>query len=283
MGRALEIVSGFATNPGATLTGLTASTGLSYTVRGTDLTKNTWLLAAWAFNPTAGELRIFSARLHDQSQGIRNRVTANLAMPLVGGPVNDAFAQRLYAQDGLTVQLSGGGAEIDTASLLIAYEDLGGVAGRYIDNPTLMKQGINWVTAEVTVTATTDGKFGGAVAINSSLTNLIANTDYAVLGGMSDTRGGAVRVNGVDFGNLGPGFPAEPSARYLTQNWFQQLSAAYQAPYIPVFNSANQTAVNIDVQSNGSGGTYIVNLWLVQLAPGTATVAPATAPGTQPH
>src|SRR5437588_9328896 len=98
MGRALELVSGFATNPGATLTNLTASTGLSYTVRGTDLSKNTWLLAAWAFNPTAGELRIFSARLHDQSQGIRNRVTANLGMPLVGGPVNDAFAQRLYAQ-----------------------------------------------------------------------------------------------------------------------------------------------------------------------------------------
>lgn len=285
MPRALEVVAGFATNPGATFTVLTASTGTSFTVRGTDATKPAWLLSSWAFNATAGELRIRSTKLHDFQQGIRNRVTAAFSGPLFPGHTNASFAQRLYSQDALTVELTGGGAEIDTAALLIAYDDLQGIAGRFIDQPTLKKLGLNAVTVEVTVTAVATGNFGGAVAINSTNDNLIANTDYAVLGGMTDTRGDAVGVTGVDFGNFRVGFPAEPSIRDETQNWFEQLSIAFNAPYIPVFNSANKAATTVDVQTNGAGGTYIINLECVQLAPGVgpgmtgAAVAGASQPG----
>lgn len=283
MPRALEIIAGFVTNPGATLTTLTMSTGLSAVVRGTDTTKNTWLLSSWAFNATAGEFRITSPRLHDQVQGIRNRVSAALTAPLIPGHTNGSYAQRLYAQDNLTLQLSGGGAELDCAALLIGYDDLAGVAGRFIDQPTLKKAGVNIVTAEVTVTAVATGNFGGSVAINSSFDNLIANTDYAILGAMTDTRGCAGRITGVDLGNLGVGFPLEPTLRDETQNWFEQLSIAFNAPYIPVINSANKSATNIDVQTNGAGGTFIINLAMVQLAPGQVPVqATATGGGQQP-
>ncbi len=283
MGRAIEAVVGFATNPGVTLTTVTASTATSFVIRGTDTTKGTWLLSAFAFNVTAGELRITSPRLHDQVQGIRNRVTAAFVSPLIGGPIGAGYTQRLYAQDGLTVQISGGGAEIDSACLLIAYDDLAGVAGRFIDQATLKKAGQNVVTAEVTVTAVVTGNFGGSVAINSTFDNLIANTDYAILGGMTDTRGTAVGIVGVDLGNLKLGFPAEPSLRNETNNWFEMLSDAFNAPYIPVINSSNKAATNIDVATNGAGGTYIVNLQLVQLAPGTVPpAAPPGAGGTQP-
>src|SRR6266852_4968978 len=152
MPRALELVAGFATNPGATFTTLTPSTGTSFTVRNTDPNKAVWLMSSWAFNATAGELRIRSTKLHDFQQGIRNRVTAAFSGPLIGGPHNAMFAQRLYAQDALTVELTGGAAEIDTASLLIAYDDLQGIAGRFIDQATLKKIGQNKVTVEVTVT-----------------------------------------------------------------------------------------------------------------------------------
>lgn len=290
MGRAIEAVAGFATSPGATLTTLTASTGTSFTVRGTDTSKGTWLLGAWAFNATAGEFRITSPRLHDQIQGIRNRITAAQTAVVIAGPTNAGYAQRLYAQDNITVQLSGGGAELDTATLLIAYDDLAGVAGRFIDQTMLRKLGQNVLTVEVTVVAVTTGNFGGSVAINSSFDTLIANTDYAILGGMTDTRGDTVGITGVDLGNIKIGFPAEPALRTLTQNFFEQLSVAFApegststAPYIPVINSANKAATNIDVQTNGAGGTYVINLQLVQLAPGG--VPPATPPGaggTQP-
>jgi hypothetical protein len=282
LGRALEVIGGQATNPGATLTTLTFSTGQSSVIRGTDTTKGTWLLSTMAFNATAGELRITSPRLHDQAQGIRNRVTAAFSGPLTPGHTNGAFAQRLYAQDNLTVQLSGGGAEIDTAALLVGYDDLAGVAGRFIDQPTLRKNGINMVTIEVTVTGVVTGLFGGAVAINSTFDTLIANTDYAIVGGMTDTRCCAVGVTGVDLGNLRSGFPGEPSLRDETQNWFQQLSIANNAPYIPVINSANKSQTNVDVLTTGTGGTFIVNLELVQLAPGAVPTTTATAAGTQP-
>lgn len=287
MPRALEVVAGFATNPGATLTALTASTGTSFTVRGTDASKPAWMLSSWAFNATAGELRIRSTKLHDFQQGIRNRVAAALTMPLAPGHTNGSFAQRLYAQDALTVELSGGGAELDCAALLVAYDDLQGIAGRFIDQPTLKKNGLNIVTAEVTVTAVATGNFGGSVAINSSFDTLIANTDYALLGAMTDTRGCAIGITGVDFGNFRVGVPCEPTMRDETQNWFEQLSLAFNAPYIPVFNSANKAATTVDVQTNGAGGTYIINLVLVQMAPGAvgagatgAAVAGAAQPGS---
>jgi hypothetical protein len=273
MGRAMELVAGFATNPGATLTTLTPSTNTSFTVRGTDTSKPTWLASAFAFCATAGELVIKSPRLHDNVQGIRNRVTAAFTTPLISTPYQYAFLQRLYAQDNLSVLISGGGAELDNAALVILYEDLAGVAGRFIDIPTLTKSGINYVTAEVTVVGVTTGNFGGAVAINSTFDTLKANTDYAIVGGMTDTRGCAVGITGVDLGNLRVGFPAEPTLRDLTNDWFVNLTAAVGKPYIPVINSANKSAITIDVNTNGAGGTYIVNLLLVEMTPGAVPAA----------
>src|SRR5258708_39013770 len=94
MGRAIEVVAGFATNPGATFTQLTASTGQSFTVRGTDITKPTWLFDTWAFNAVAGELRIRAPRLHDFFSGIRNRVTAASTPNLFLDPTGASYAQR---------------------------------------------------------------------------------------------------------------------------------------------------------------------------------------------
>src|SRR5260370_4675616 len=146
MPRALEVVAGFATNPGATFTGLTASTGTSFTVRNTDPNKAVWLLDAWAFNASAGELRIRSTKLHDFQQCIRNRITAALTVPVQGGHNNSMYAQRLYAQDALTVELTAGAGESDTASLLILYEDLQRASGRFIDDAFRQGNALNEVT-----------------------------------------------------------------------------------------------------------------------------------------
>jgi hypothetical protein len=287
MGRALELVGGRTTAPGAVLTTLTPNTGQSFTVRGTDTSKGTWLLNAWSFEATAGVLRITSPRLHDQVQGIRHAVTVAFPSPLMPGPQTASIAQRLYAQDNMTVQLSGGGAgEIDVASLLIAYDDLGGVNGRFIDVPTLKKNGLNQVTAEVTCVAVVTGDWGGAVAINSTFDNLIANTDYAILGGLVDVVGCSVGITGVDLGNLRCGFPCDPGMRHDTNNFFMKLAEIYGAPYIPVFNSANKTQTIIDVMTGNAGGTYLIDLNLVQLQPGSvaggstgAAAAGAAQPG----
>jgi hypothetical protein len=121
-----------------------------------------------------------------------------------------------------------------------------------------------WSRLEVTVTGVATGNFGGVCCLSTaSFDNLIANTDYAIMGGMTDTRGCAVGITGVDLGNLRVGFPAEPSPCVMRRmNWFMQMSSAFNQAYIPVINSANKAATTIDVQTNGAGGTFIVNLQL---------------------
>jgi hypothetical protein len=85
---------------------------------------------------------------------------------------------------------------------------------------------------------------------------------------MVDTRGCAVGITGVDLGNLRVGFPAEPSIRDVTNNWFVGIATALGLPAIPVINSTNKSAISIDVETNGAGGTYIVNLELLEMAQG---------------
>jgi len=283
MGRALEIVGGYATNPSTTLTTVTASGSPSFTIRGTDTSKPAWLLSTWAFNATAGAMRFTSPRLHDQVQGYRWQIPAAAVQPKFAGPINVAWSNMLYAQDNITAQISGGASEIDVLAMLVAYQDLAGVAGRFIDVPTLKSAGINGLTNEVTITGGTAGLWAGAVAINSSFDTLIANTDYAILGGISNTRGCAIGITGVDTGNLRVGFPAEPSIQMETNNWFVMLSNAFGFPCIPVINSANKAAINIDALTNGAGGTYIVDLNLVQLKPNSVPTTIPAAAGTQPQ
>src|SRR5947209_6961709 len=116
MGKALQVLSGRVTNPGATLTALTPDTGDSYTVRSFPFgTATAEILDAWVLGATAGVLRVRSPRLHDQAQGIRLRAQAAAPAPLMPFEAN----QLLYPQDPLTVELSGGGAEVDLASLLV--------------------------------------------------------------------------------------------------------------------------------------------------------------------
>jgi len=275
MGQAMEVISGNVTGVGATITAWTMAAGDSNAIRSTDLTKKVWLLDKWAFNDTAaGILRVRSPRLHDNVQGIRSRITTNDTEPLLSGAAALLYPQRLYPQDVLIIEQSGSAANIDTGHLLIQYDDLPGVAGRFIDNALLMSAGINRIGQEVSVTTTAaSGNYTGAVAINVTNDNFKANTDYALLGGMVDTRVGAVGIKGADVANLRVAFPGEPTQRHVTSNYFQRLSLGYGKPLIPVFNSANKNAILIDCTGHTAAITTVVTLYMVELAPGKAPQA----------
>jgi hypothetical protein len=133
---------------------------------------------------------------------------------------------------------------------------------------------------ELTITAVVTGQYGGALVLNAAANSqqLKANTDYALVGGLTDTRGTTIRISGVDFGNLGVGFPAEPSIADLTCAWFEMLSLNWGMPLIPVLNSANMGGTTVDLQTNQAGGTYIVDLFCVELQPGQVPLA-TSGPG----
>jgi hypothetical protein len=279
-GAGLEIVSGFVTAPGATFTAWTVATGNSLQIRSASFGKPIWLVGAWAFNQVAGVMRIRSPRLHDFVQGIRMRISATNSDALYPDSALYGWKQSLIPQDVLTVEHTGTavGGQIETGSLLVYYEDLPGIAGRFIDNDLLEKAGVNIIGQEVSITTGVAGGYSGQVAINVTNDNFKANTDYALLGGMVDVRAGSIRIQGVDTGNLGVGYPAEPTQRHLTSNWFQRLSTSLRRPLIPVFNSANKTAILVDATGNQGAITTVATLFMVELKPG---MAPAAVQGAQ--
>lgn len=58
MGKALELISGRATAPGATFTALTMAAGNSNQIRNAPFSSKIQLLSMWSFNNAAGIARI---------------------------------------------------------------------------------------------------------------------------------------------------------------------------------------------------------------------------------
>ena len=259
----LQVISGRAVNPGTTITALTADTGDSFTVR--NFTNGrAWLLNVWAKEGTIGVARIRSSLLHDISQAIRLRVPlANKCRPLL--PLN--HRQLLNAQDALTVEMSGGGAETDALTYLVYYEDAPGGTQSFISHSELAGRRVYTAGLEVPITSGgTAGQYGGSAAINSgSAGNILkANTAYAIVGYLTDTELVNVGVTGPDFGNVRIGGPGSTDA-YVTRDWFDRLSIEQDLPLIPVINSANAANTNVDVIDTATGTSINVTLILEQL------------------
>jgi len=263
MGRALEVVGFRATNPGAGTTAVTLGTGDSLTVRNFPETSPTWLRNVWGEEATAGVISVRSPRMHDQVQNLRVRPGANDPFPLL--PME--FGQLLYPQDVLTVFLAGGGAEVDTGFLLVDYSDLPGSAGRFITPEQVHGQMTNLLSVEVTTaTSATAGDWSGGTAIDATFDLLKANVEYAVLGYLTDVRVGAVAIRGPDTGNMRTGGPGPLAGRWVTADWFVELSKATGLPCIPVVNAANKGATFVHLADPAVGAAVNVVLILAQLA-----------------
>jgi len=265
MGLAMEMISGRATAPGATLTPLTMAAGNSLTVRNASLNSDIRMLNMWAFNNAAGIFRIRSPKLHDNVQGIRYRIDAT--DPTLLWP--NGASQRLYAQDTLIGEISGSAVagQIEQGQALIFYADLPGSNARLANWTDIQRRVVNYLTVEVAVTAGAGGGYTGQVAVNSTFDLLQANTDYAVLGGLTDVACAAVQILGPDFANLGIGFPGFLGNRNLPSRFFYELNWQLNLPTIPIFNSANKAGTLVSVVQNQAAAAVNVTLNLVQLSP----------------
>jgi hypothetical protein len=275
MGRALEVLSGSAVNSSAALTNIGMYPNDSLAIRSFNSPDKAWLLDVWAyFSSLSGVAVIHSPRMHDNVFGIRNRILVSNVEPLLSGAGTSMVAQRLYSQDLLIAAIQGSGAaQIDSLHMVVLYDNLPGVAARFIDNVSLNANGVNRYAEEVTLgpTVTNTQAYQTPVAINSTFDNLKANTDYALLGITVDVRCGVVGVRGADIGNLRVGVPGEPTQRHITTNFFQRLTDAYGQPLIPVLNSANKSAIFVDVSGTTGAITVVAELQLVELAAKSGT------------
>jgi len=270
MGRALEIIAGFATAPSTTFTALTMASGNSLTVRNAPLDSDVRLLQAWALNQTAGVLRIRSPKLHDNVQGIRLDVTAGDAKPLFPWGIS----QKLWPQDVLIAELTGSATtgDIEQAAMLVYYANLPGSDARLAAAEDVIRRGVNLVTVENTITNGTAGGWSAEEAINAEFDLLEANTDYALIGYLIDAECTAVRWRGADTANLGVGGPGDELGRDWTSEWFLRLSRLFNIGLIPVFNSANKAGILVDLADDENATAHTVTSILVELGP-TAAVA----------
>lgn len=263
MGLASEVLIGRATNPGATLTALTAGTGDSFAVRSFPSESKAFIEGVWAQGATAGVVRVRSPRLHDNVQGIRFRTVANTTRNFMA----DAEAQPLYPQDVLIFEGSGGGAETDAFALWMYYNDLPGTDARLAQWAAIAPRIRNILTAEIAVTGpTTAGDWSAGNALNATFDLLKANVDYAVLGYQVDTACLAVGFRGPDTGNLRIGGPGTTES-IETRDWFVSGSTEGGLAYIPIINAANKGATLVSVASTATGGTINTDLVLAELAP----------------
>jgi hypothetical protein len=265
MGAGLDTITGFVTAPGATFTPWTLAAGDSLTIRNANPAKRTMLMQFWGWNQAVGTLRIRSPKLHDNVQGLRASIIAADVEPLLPMGVN----QILYPQDVLIAEQtgSGTGGQIETGSILVWYEDLPGVAGRFIDVPTLSKRLVNVVTVENSITPGSAGGYSGQAAINANFDLLQANTDYALMGYVVSARCASVCWRGPDTGNLRVGGIGEPSKRDVTADWFWNLSYINSMALMPVIASPNKNGTFVDIVSNQTGAAVTVTSIFGQLAP----------------
>lgn len=266
MPRALELVTANVTAAVAApaVSAMAAVAGDTLTVRNAKPDSDIRLLTCWVDSQNSGILRIRSPQMHDNVQGLRFRHVASSVQPLLPPRKH----QKLISQDLLTLELSENAVagDIGVASMLIYYEDLVGVEARLMTDIEVLEKTVDIVTVENTITTVAGGGYTGAEAINAEFDLLRANTDYAIIGYQVSAECGAVRWRATDFGNLGVGGPGTDDAKHLTGDWFMMLSHFTGLPTVPVFNSANRSAVLIDCAQDENAAAVIVTTILAQLA-----------------
>lgn len=262
MGIALEVITGRALNPGATITAATVNTGDTFRVRAFNSPGYAHLEGLWAQGATAGVVRARSPKFHDNIQGIRYRNTAAIVRNLL----SDQAPQQLYSTDDVIYEISGGGAETDAIAAMIYYSDLPGADAALMLWDQVKAQIVNLLTVEVQVTGpTTAGDWSAGNAINSFTDLLKADARYAILGYTCDAESLAVGIRGPDTSNYRVGGPGCVEA-IETRDWFVSQAVARMTPHIPVIKGNNDGATFVHTARVTAGGTQNVCLSLAELA-----------------
>lgn len=258
-----ETLAGRVTNPGGTFTTLTADTGDSFTIRNATAGVKAYIDQIWQHAATPGVIRVRSPRMHDNVQNLR--LTNPNASPRALLPLS-AY-QNIYPQDVLTVDMTGGGAEVDVGVLQLYYGDVPGLSARLATWDQILPRINNLLTVEVDIPgATTTGDWSAGTPINTTFDLLKANVDYAFLGYECSGSVAAVALRGPDTGNVKVGGPGclEPLE---TRDYWVRMSQAGGDPMIPIINAANKGGTLAYQVSASASATTNVGFICAELKP----------------
>lgn len=255
-----QLLSVSATAPGAAGAAAAALAGDTLTIAN-GKGKNR-IVAVWAKNQTAGFSQIAFPTAHDNTRGWRVGILAGLSIALPMGmaiPVN--------SQETLSCTIAGSATagDVEQLSMLVQYDDVPGLGGRYISPAQLDSRFEKLTTVEASIVSTAGPSYGTPEAINADSDLLIANRDYAVLGATVRTTCQSAYLIGPDTANVRIGVPGDSTKPEITSQWFVMLSRAHGMPLIPVISSGNKAATLIGVTTDENAGTFLVTWHLALL------------------
>lgn len=259
----MQVVGAAGTAISATISALSAVSGDSLTIPFFSEQKKAWMLQLWTDVQVAGTVRVRSGKWHDDVQGIRFKTIISELSPLF------PFGQRqpIYSGDTLHVDLAGSAVagDIEYVVMLMWYEELSAQSARLISWDELERRRGNTITAENTIATGTTAAWTGSAAINSSIDQFHARTDYALLGYTVDVECSAVAWRGPDLANVRVGGPGDETKREVTANWFVALSRATGLPCIPVFSGDNKAATVVESLQDENGADTTLSSILCEL------------------
>lgn len=259
MGKAMQLVSGYVTAPSSTFTALTMGSGDTLTVRPIIGGKSS-ILAFWSDQQTAGNVRIRSAQMHDNVQGIRAFSVASEVAPL--NPLGARIP--LTELDTLVVDMtgSGTGGDIESFGSLWYYENALGFDARLVTWQQIENQVIDYMYVENTLALGTGGGYSGEETIISEFDQFKTQFDYALIGYQVSVECASVGWRGPDTSNLRVGGPGNELRKELTGEWFKLLSLKYNLATIPVFYGQNKGGILLDgVQDENGADTLVTSIF----------------------
>lgn len=262
MGKCMQVVSGFATNPGAANTALTVAPGDSFSVDVFDPSAKAGIIAEWASNATGGVTRIKSPRFHDNLQGIRLQVPAGDDLY----PFLPRVPQALYPGDTVSVDTTGGGAEVDAVSMLWYYDNVPGIDAPLQSWAQVQDRIVDYIGLEVDLTSgATAGNYGGARTLQQDFQVMKADVSYALLGYTALSKFCTLGITGPDTGKVRVGGPGSVQTEF-TQDWFVRLGDLTGKPTIPVIQALNAGTTTVDLLSTDTATAHHVSLIFAELS-----------------
>jgi len=271
MGLGIESVLGYGAATTSEFVALTAGTNQSFSIRnftaGSAVLEDVWA----ADSAHACTVSIKSPKLHDDVYGILGafspldaggNASFNPQSLLTGSPT-----QVVYATDTLSVTAEGTTDDVVNALLNINYSNISGIDARLFNWQQIMPLVVNETGVQVVPETNTGtaGQWGTAVAFNSGLYRLKANTDYAIAGATVAPACTAVYINGIDTGNLNVGLPGYWNTKDGA-DFFIRKSNQYGTPHIPVINSNNTPNISVAVAGVAESTDITVTFRLLQLS-----------------
>ncbi|HVD03181.1 MAG TPA: hypothetical protein VNF75_03475 [Candidatus Dormibacteraeota bacterium] len=262
MGLAIDTVLAEVTMATAAVSAaMTPATGDSFTVRSfaaTDRGILEQLITKAAHTMT---LNVKSPMFHDNVEGIQ---VISAQAPGVHDLPQDV-GQPLTPQDTLSVIGFGTASDVLVALMVNYYTNLLGASARLHNWGDLAGNIKSMKVLEVACTSNaTAGQWEDTV-ITTTENLLHANTDYAVLGYLTDVAVAAVGIKGQETGNLRICGPATVLTQDTTDYFIRQALRSGR-PHIPVFNSANAGSVYASCCDSAASTAVKVQLMLAEMS-----------------